>query len=169
MNNELLVWYSGHGLNNDPLLVIWIANKWKFAIQMFPLFRCSLLRSPLYHSIWKICKPTYFRHKSKSCNVQISDPTLFYSIYLTDHSLDISARRGNWFHASNFHWKFQHQEHLSGRNGFSESALVQKMLLHQTTKTCDQVPLKLLFLNDWAQCYQYSGGSNTKYLVSEPI
>ena len=27
---------------------IWIPDKWKFAIQMFPLFRCSLFRSPLY-------------------------------------------------------------------------------------------------------------------------
>ena len=48
LNTELLVRYSGHGLNNQLLAGIWIANKWKFVIQIFPLFRCSLFRSPLY-------------------------------------------------------------------------------------------------------------------------
>ena len=32
---KLLVWYSGHGLNNKLLPGIWIANKWKIAIHMF--------------------------------------------------------------------------------------------------------------------------------------
>ena len=51
VNSKLLVWYSGHGLNNELLAGIWIAKKWKFDIQMLPLFRCSLFRSPLYLQI----------------------------------------------------------------------------------------------------------------------
>ena len=48
LNNELLVPYSGHGLTNKLLSGIWIVNKRKFVIQMFPLYRCSLFRSPMY-------------------------------------------------------------------------------------------------------------------------
>ena len=35
LKNELLARYSGHGLNNEPLAGIWIANKWKLVIQIF--------------------------------------------------------------------------------------------------------------------------------------
>ena len=36
------------------LATIWIANYWKFAIQMFPLFR-----SPLYTGVWNQYRPTH--------------------------------------------------------------------------------------------------------------
>ena len=49
LNSELLVRYSGHGLNTKLLPGIWITNKWKLVIQMFPLFICLLFRSPLYN------------------------------------------------------------------------------------------------------------------------
>ena len=50
-----LVQYSDHHLNTWPVFkwwseyrtTIWIPDKWKFVIQMFPPFRCSLFRSPL--------------------------------------------------------------------------------------------------------------------------
>ena len=48
LNSKLLVQYSGHCLNNELFPGIWIANKWKFVIQMFLLFRCLLFRFPLY-------------------------------------------------------------------------------------------------------------------------
>ena len=55
LNNKLLVRYSCHVLNNKLLVGIWIANKKKFAIKMFPLFRCSLFRSPLYIRCAMLC------------------------------------------------------------------------------------------------------------------
>ena len=45
--HKLLVWYSGHGLKTYLLPGMRIVKKKNFIIQMFPLFRCSLFRSPL--------------------------------------------------------------------------------------------------------------------------
>ena len=44
LNNKLLVCYLGHGLNNELLPGIWIANKWKFIIQMFALQIPTVIR-----------------------------------------------------------------------------------------------------------------------------
>ena len=53
LNNQLLVSYSDHGFNNELLPGNWIANKWKFVIQIFVIlipivFWCPELGPSLY-------------------------------------------------------------------------------------------------------------------------